>query len=88
MAIAIISLLIIASGVGVSMIKNEKVEAEEIPMVVEHPELLDTTYLKKQLEESETREKKQSSKKDKASSRDKTKSKNTYRRRSPLDEPV
>lgn len=92
LAIAIISLLLVGAGVGLSFLGNQAYAEEETPMVIEHPEMIDSTAvlntkkLKSETKKSPKNTKQTSTKTKKSSS--KTKSKKTYRRRSPLDEPV
>ena len=89
LAVAIVTLLIIAIGLGVS-VWQEKADAEsDIPTVKEYPELIDSVAVKKRKEEkvNSSKNKNKGRKKSKTSA-NKTKTKKTYRQRSPLDEPV
>lgn len=83
LAIALVALLLIGVGVGMSMLEGtEEMEAE--PMVTEHPGWMDT--VSSDIGKSPDNGK---DKKDKTSnSNKKTKTKKTYRRRNPLEEPV
>ena len=76
--IAFLTLLLIGGGVTLSLCGRNHENIEEIPVVVNQPELVDTISLK-----SETKKGKKKANKSK-----KNKEKKTYRRRSPLDEPV
>lgn len=77
--IALISLLLIASGVGMGLYSMKQNEVEEIPLVEEHPEMIDTVN-------RGSSDKKIKKKKKSSSSSSKEKSKKEYRRRSPNDE--
>lgn len=81
-AIAIIAMLLIGAGVIFS-IQGGVERAEGAPIVVEHPEMIDSVQLSK-----EKKEKGKNKKIKNSSKGTKTKEKKTYRRRSPLDEPV
>ena len=83
LAIALVALLIIAIGVGFSFFNQSNNRTEESPKVIEHSEWKDTT------DNSVVpvrKNKKEAGKKKNTKSGSKTKK--TYRRRSPLDEPV
>lgn len=83
LAIALVSLLFIGVGIGVSFWGGNEDESYPEPVVVNHPEMVDTVELRNQ--------KAKSSIKDKAKSKSSTGNKKrpkTYRRRSPHDEPV
>ena len=82
-AIAVIALLIIGCGWGISMCSGGIGAENEIPVVMEHPDMIDSAAVKKNLEK---KTKKTERKKTKSSN--KSKPKKTYRQRSPLDEPV
>lgn len=78
--VALLALSIIASGIVLSLCGRPRMEEREIPVIVEHPEMIDTVHdatgdTNITSKRSKEREKKESKKK-------------TYRRRSPLDEPV
>ena len=78
--IAIVSLLILCAGVILSVCgRQTNLEEGE---VIELPQMIDSVRIK----ETETIMKKKDGRK--ASRSNKTKSEKTYRRRSPLDEPV
>lgn len=80
LAVALVALIIIAAGVVLG-IKNPRHEhIEEIPVVVEHPEMIDSVALKK---DKETKHKKKT-----GSSSKKTPGKKSHIRRNPHDEPV
>lgn len=84
LAIALVSLLIIGCGAIFSLCGRGGNSGENIIMVEEHPELVDSTAVKKKQQKDS---KKKSKKKSKSSS-SKSKTNKTYRKRSPLDEPV
>ena len=81
--IAIIVLVLVGFGVAISILGRGHNEAREIPVVVEHPELKDSSSVK--VDNGKTLSKKSKNKK---TSTNKSKSKKSYRKRSPLDEPV
>lgn len=84
LAIALVALLIIGLGAGISFFNNSA-EAENEPLIVkEQPQMVDSMAMKdkKQKKDSKSKSKK------KSKSSPKTKTKKTYRQRSPLDEPV
>ena len=88
-AIAILSLLIIAGGVGFSFFKNP--DSETTTEINEITELLDSLATENAIKEKsgKKKNKKESGAKSKKKTSSKKKStKNTYRERSPLDEPV
>ena len=79
--IAILALLLIGGGVTLSLCGRNQDIVEDIPVIVEHSEMIDTTNV--------VNEKKSGKKSYKQkSSTNKSKTKKTYRQRSPLDEPV
>lgn len=78
LVIAIISLLIIGSGLIISHFYGGYEQEIESPVVTEHPEMIDSLEIK-------SRESKSTKKKSKKRS---TKTKKEYRQRSPLDEPI
>lgn len=80
--IALLSLAIIAAGLGFTWCGREEAEIEEKATVIQHPELIDTVAIKNK---RETDAKRSSNKKNKSS---KKKSTPPPRKRSPLDEPV
>lgn len=84
LAIAIIALLVIGFGLGLSLCSGGVDAQQEIPSVIAHPEFVDSTFLK-QKEEIKVKKK---AKKGVKKSFEKRKTDKTYRRRSPLDEPV
>ncbi|MCH5230560.1 MAG: hypothetical protein J1F43_02045 [Muribaculaceae bacterium] len=86
-AIAIVALLIIALGLITSWCGRSEKQVQEIPEIVEHTEMIDTAALRFQKEKAETKSQNKKFKGRKTST-SKEKSKKTYRRRSPLDEPV
>lgn len=89
LAVAIIALLLIGGGLGVTMCESGKYETQEIPAVVEHPEMVDSVAVKeKEEKEAKKKSKKEKSASEKGGSKDKSKSTKIYRRRSPRDEPV
>lgn len=83
LVIALVALLIIGSGVVLALCGRPRERVEEIPVVVEYPEAVDSTYLKN---ENETKKNTKSKTKNTTSSA--TKTQKIYRKRSPLDEPV
>ncbi|MCH5225707.1 MAG: hypothetical protein J1D77_06880 [Muribaculaceae bacterium] len=91
--IGLIALLIIGWGVGVSFCsRGNGVESPPYPEVEERSDLVDSIYMKEKevstSSKNNNKEKRESkSSKSKKSSKP-TKSKKTYRKRSPLDEPV
>ena len=87
LAIAILALLLIGGGVTLSLCGRPHEEVEEIPVVVEHPELVDSISIKSSASNSSQKSNK-STKSKTIKSSSKTKVKKVYRRRSPLDEPV
>ena len=85
LVIALVALLIVGSGIVLGLCGRPKERIEEIPVVVEHPEMEDTANLNygidktsKKKNKTITREKEKNSKKNSK----------TYRRRNPLEEPV
>ena len=80
--IAIITLLIIASGIVLGLCGRNKNIVEDIPVVVEHSQMVDS------VKNGKPDEKGIKNKKKKSTSSSKNKSKKEYRRRSPHDEPV
>lgn len=87
LAIAIIALLIIAVGVGMSLINQNKAEAEVLPQVIEHPEMIDTTAVVWKERKSKLIKSKSVGSSEKPSKK-KLDKKKAYRRRNPLEEPV
>ena len=88
-AIAILSLLIIAGGVGFSLFKNTN--SDTVPGINEMTELLDSVATENAVKDKTGRKKDKkasSSKSGKKSNGKKKSTKKTYRERSPLDEPV
>lgn len=81
--IAFIVLLLIASGVVLSLCGRPREKVEEIPVVVEHPELIDSTAM---IQKGKEKANKTSRKKTAGKTR--VKEQKVYRQRSPLDEPV
>ena len=79
LVIAILALLLIGGGITLSLCGRNKDIVEEIPVVVEHPEMIDSVAVLKQ---------KEGKSKAKKINTSKIKEKKKYRRRSPLDEPV
>ncbi|MCH5229371.1 MAG: hypothetical protein J1F12_05180 [Muribaculaceae bacterium] len=83
LAIALVALIIIAAGIVLPLCSRRETGPHELPVVIEHTELIDSTSTVKS---HQTRGKAKSGiNKAKES---KTKTKKSYRRRSPLDEPV
>ena len=80
--IAIFALLLIGGGVTLSLCGRNEVIEEQIPVVTEHPEMIDSVAFENS--HSKTTKKKKASKEKKNNK----KTKENYRRRSPLDEPV
>ena len=78
--IALIALLIMGIGAGVTLYNKSEGANERAPKVVEYPEMIDSVAVKE--------EQAQPSKTKSASKKSTSKSKKVYRRRSPLDEPV
>lgn len=85
LAIALVALLLIGVGAGVSMWNGSR-ETEEMPAVVEHAEMIDSVAIKEEAENKSAGKKTETSVK--KSKTGKTKTPKTYRRRNPLDEPV
>ena len=83
LAIAIIALLIIGLGAGMTVCNRNTADAENIPVVVDHPEMIDTIAVKANREK-----KKKDNTKKKTSNSSSKKTNKEFRRRSPLDEPV
>ena len=83
LVIAILAFVLIGAGITLSLCSRNS-DIKEIPVVIQHPELVDSTSLNTKNEKSSKRK---DTKVKKTTSR-KTKSKKTYRKRSPLDEPV
>lgn len=93
LAIAILALLLIGGGVSLSLCGRNTEEVDKIPVVVEHPEMIDSIAIRENDENatnksSHSSKTKKSNSKTKRSVSKKSKEKKTYRRRSPLDEPV
>ena len=84
--IGIIILIIIAAGVGFAFYDIGNQANQEIPEVVEHPEMVDSARLYQQQVDKSSKSKKEKKSSSKKSS--KKKDKKTIRKRSPLDEPV
>lgn len=82
--IALAALLIIASGIVLGLCGRPHEKTQEIPVVVEHPEMVDSASLE-QSSKTETKKKRDKSKNFGDSKKNQPK---TYRRRSPLSEPV
>ena len=84
LAIALLALLLIGGGVTLSLCGRQKEIEREIPVVIERPDLVDSLSL------NSSSNKKLSNKQKtvKKSKKQNTDTKKTYRRRSPLDEPV
>ncbi|MCH5227134.1 MAG: hypothetical protein J1F16_04875 [Muribaculaceae bacterium] len=80
--IALISLIIVAAGIGVTLFGTTKTEAEIVPVVNEYPQLIDSLELKKQQKKEDNKNR---NKKKKSTN---SKEKKRYRQRNPLDEPV
>lgn len=85
LVIALIALLIVGSGVVLGLCGRNTERVEEIPIVEEHPEMIDTTVVysgkdksPKSKNKSGSTDKKKNNKKDSK----------TYRRREPWEEPV
>ena len=83
--IALIALLIMGIGAGVTLYNKSEGANERAPKVVEYPEMIDSVAVKEQKAEPS---KKKTSKTKSVSKKSTSKSKKVYRRRSPLDEPV
>lgn len=89
LAIAIIALLLIGGGVLVSLIHGNKGDSSEYPIVREHPELIDSAAIRDEgTKQTGGATKKSNVKKRNSETKSSKKSQKTYRRRSPLDEPV
>lgn len=86
LAIAIIAIVTIAAGVGFAFYENRNSSIDEVPVVIEHTELIDSIRLEQQKQEKSSKSKKERKASSKKSS--KNKEKKPVRRRSPLDEPV
>ena len=92
LAIAIIALLLIGAGVGISYFKGESLQ--KTPTVVELPEMIDSTTnedTQKEVSISDRKNKPATNRKKKQTSTKKSAkdgAKKTYRKRSPNDEPV
>lgn len=78
--IAILALLIIGAGLGLSHCNRHNSGSNDIYVVEEHPEMIDSVTVQKNAK-NKTRKKTTTKSK-------KTKKIKSYRRRSPLDEPV
>lgn len=83
-AIAIIALIFIGVGIWISIKGTREVKRMEEPVIVEMPEVIDSVNLEKK---KEVKSKKKSDKAKTVGNKKKD-AKKTYRRRSPLDEPV
>ena len=83
MAIAILALLLIGGGVTISLCGRQQEMSEEIPVVTEHTEMIDSAAVKTKKEAKEKKTKKTSGK-----SGASKKTPKTYKQRSHLDEPV
>ena len=83
--IAILALLFIGSGVTLSLCGRPRELKKEIPVVIEHPEMVDSLAMSVR---EETAGKKKKERKKSGINSSVSKEKKTYRRRSPLDEPV
>lgn len=79
LVLAIIALLFIGGGTAITLCGRDSANVREIPVVVEHPEYIDTTF-------SNTEEKAPSKKK--VRKQKAAKVKKTYRRRNPVEETV
>lgn len=80
--IAILALLLIGSGVVLSLCGRPHQIKEEIPVIINHNELIDSAEV---IRRDKNRSNKKATGKKKSHN---TKEKKSYRRRSPLDEPV
>ncbi|MCH5235399.1 MAG: hypothetical protein J1E16_08880 [Muribaculaceae bacterium] len=85
LVIALVALLIVGSGVVLALCGRPRERVEEIPVVVEHPEIVDTANLNSVKEKKSKKKRKDSSTDKKSRSKKESKS---YRRRNPLEEPV
>lgn len=83
LAIAFISLLLIAVGLFFSWCGRSRYVNDE-PVIIDHSEMIDSAYLQ-EAEKTSTRKK---SKIRKSGETNRKKTPKSYRRRSPLDEPV
>lgn len=84
LVIALVALLIVGSGVVLALCGRPTEKVEEIPIVVEHPEMVDTTKIKDSFSTS-SKKKKNKTINNKKSNQKKSK---TYRKRNPIEEPV
>ena len=83
LAIALVALILIGGGVTLSLCGRKSETVREIPVVTEHPEMIDSVAIESKKENSDKK-----GKNARRSSKTKRKTEKTYRRRSPLDEPV
>ena len=81
-SIAVIALLIMGFGAGLSLCSNDAEAMEEEAVVVVHPEMIDSTAI------FSTSSSKGATNKKRIKSPQKFKNKKIYKRRSPLDEHV
>ena len=79
LAIGIIALIIIAAGIGYALYDSPAKEKKDVPVMIEHPEFIDSTRIEIEKQEVPKKRGKKSSKK---------REKKPIRKRSPLDEPV
>lgn len=83
LAIALVALLIIGSGVVLGLCGRPKEVKKEIPVVIEQPQMIDSVAVEQNKEILNKKSKKKKSGKNSS-----TKQPKVYRKRSPLDEPV
>lgn len=85
LAIALIALMIMGGGICMTLWNKSEAETEKPPVVIEYAEVIDSVSLK---EKEGKVTGKTSSRTKSTTKKSKNKNKKTYRRRSPLDEPV
>lgn len=73
----------IGGGILVSLLRGNHGDASQYPVVVEHPEMVDSTMIEKEENNLKVHKK---GKKQKVTTKERREKQ--YRRRSPLDEPV
>ena len=83
--IAILALLLIGGGLGVSFCQRPSSKDAEYPIVVEHPEMVDSVAVKAEKETKKKNTRKGTKNKKASTTKKRPK---TYPNRSPLDEPV
>ena len=86
--VAVIALLLIGGGITISLLGRNPVEEREIPVVVEHPEMVDSATIKALNERISKKKGDRKNHNHEKSTKKINKAPKNFRKRSPLDEPV